>query len=195
MIKVQLTNQGLELVCKEAIGVNLHLLQEQRMWKEQGSDGSKCKRKWGQKALRRRDLMVWKEVLRLMAGRTFQRCSTEIKVISEISLRWKMFQLWGTGESSRWGKSYEFENWPFTKKVWNFQPCTCSQLLLQSIGTHKCSAVHLDSVKLETASIASENVSALNHPVSSKGIEQAFLCFYLSTKQRIPPATMYFYLT
>ena len=31
--------------CREAIKVSIHLLQEQRMWKEQGSDGLKCKRK------------------------------------------------------------------------------------------------------------------------------------------------------
>ena len=79
---------------------------------------------------------------------------------------------------------------PFNNGIWNSQPCIC--LRLQSIIIHERSAAHLDSVKLEAASKASENVvSALNRPISAKGIEQAFLCLYFLAKQRIPHTTNY----
>lgn len=86
----------------------------------------------------------------------------------------------------------EIRQTTFNNGIWNTQPCI--RLRLQSIIIHERSAAHLDSVKLEAASKASKNVvSALNPPtcISAKGIEQAFLCLYFLTKQRIPHTTNY----
>ena len=43
-----------------------------------------------------------------------------------------------------------------------------------------------------SAAATTENiVAALNHPVSARGMEQAFYCLYFLAKQRIPHATNY----
>ena len=53
------------------MGVNLHFLPGQRKWKEQGTEGSKCVRKWVEKALAKETLDGLKKALRSMVGRTF----------------------------------------------------------------------------------------------------------------------------
>ncbi len=79
---------------------------------------------------------------------------------------------------------------PFNNDIWNSQPC--ARLRLQSITTHENSAAHVDSVKLEAMAKSTPNVvEALNPPVPARGMEQAFLCLYFLTKQRIAHTTNY----
>ena len=83
-----------------------------------------------------------------------------------------------------------FNKRPLNNDVWNTQPCT--RLRLQSVLTHERSVAHKDAIQLAAAAAATENVvSALNRPVSARGMEQAFYCLYFLPKRRIPHTTHY----
>ena len=66
---------------------------------------------------------------------------------------------------------------PFNCDIWNKRPCT--RIRLQSIIVHEHCAAHKDSVKLEALLSAQGSIaSAINPPVPSQGMEQAFSCLY-----------------
>lgn len=79
---------------------------------------------------------------------------------------------------------------PFNNDTWNSEPC--ARLRLQSVTSHERSAAHLDCIKLEAAAASTPKVAeAFNPPVPAQGMEQAFLCLYFLTKQRIAHTTNY----
>ena len=79
---------------------------------------------------------------------------------------------------------------PFNRDIWNKRPCT--RIRLQSIIAHEHCAARKDSVNLEAILSAQGSIaSAVNPPVPSQGMEQAFSCLYFLCKQRIPHTTNY----
>ena len=79
---------------------------------------------------------------------------------------------------------------PFNRSIWNTKPC--KRIRLQSITAHEQCAAHRDSVSLEALLSAHGSIAgAVNPPVPSQGMEQAFSCLYFLCKQRIPHTTNY----
>ena len=78
---------------------------------------------------------------------------------------------------------------PFNRGIWNTKPC--KRIRLQSITAHEQCAAHRDSVSLEALSAHGSIASAVNPPIPSQGMEQAFSCLYFLCKHRIPHTTNY----